>query len=260
MIGETESGYPYGFYVDEPGESPQVGDKVTYSRQIRLNQDSVLMPFQEQTLILPGKETVGTPPPPDYELMFLLSEGDSASVLMYGDKLPDLPDFKKTDTIYFDMVFKKIVQTKSEIEKTTEETKAKESLVAAQVTETIEKYKAGQLNNDLVVTDSGLKYIILQEGSGELPKSGANVEVNYYGSLTDGTMFDNSYSRGEPFTFQIGMGKVIPGWDEGLMLMKQGGTAIFFIPSNLGYGEQGSPPVIPANAELVFFVDLISIK
>ncbi len=260
ITGKTESGYPYGFYVDEPGESPQVGDKITYSRRIRLNQDSVLMPMQEQTLVLPPKEEVGTPPPPDYELMFLLSAGDSASVLLYGENLPDLPDFKKTDTIIFDLVFKEIVLSKVDMEKATEEGKAKEGMVATIVAEAAQKYTSGQLDSELTKTASGLKYKILTEGTGQQPKSGDKIEVNYFGALTDGNMFDNSYQRGEPFSFQVGMGQVIPGWDEGLVLMKEGGTAIFFIPAALGYGAQGSPPVIPANAELIFYVEFLGIQ
>jgi FKBP-type peptidyl-prolyl cis-trans isomerase FkpA len=260
ITGKTESGYPYGFYVDEPGESPQVGDKITYSRRIRLNQDSVLMPLQEQTLVLPPKEEVGTPPPPDYELMFLLSPGDSASVLLFGENLPDLPDFKKTDTIIFDLVFKEIVLSKVEMEKANEESKAKEGMVATIVAEAAQSYISGQLTGQLTQTSSGLKYKVINEGTGQQAKSGDKIEVNYYGALTDGKMFDNSFQRGETFSFQVGMGQVIPGWDEGLLLLKEGGSAIFFIPAELGYGAQGSPPVIPANAELIFYVDFIKIQ
>jgi peptidylprolyl isomerase len=85
------------------------------------------------------------------------------------------------------------------------------------------------------------------------------VAVHYRGTLEDGTEFDNSYDRGEPFTFPLGMGKVIPGWDEGIALMQVGGKAEFIIPSELGYGENGAGGMIPPNATLTFEVELVGI-
>lgn len=94
-------------------------------------------------------------------------------------------------------------------------------------------------------------------GDGKEAKSGDNVSVQYVGTLYDGgTEFDASWGRGEPFEFQLGGGQVIPGWDEGVAGMKVGGRRVLVIPPDLGYGAQGSPPTIPANATLVFVVDL----
>jgi FKBP-type peptidyl-prolyl cis-trans isomerase len=92
------------------------------------------------------------------------------------------------------------------------------------------------------------------------PKQGQTVIVHYTGTLVDGTQFDSSVGRGEPFEFQIGMGTVIRGWDEGVATMSVGEKAILQIPSDYGYGERGSPPDIPANAELVFEVELLGLK
>ena len=80
--------------------------------------------------------------------------------------------------------------------------------------------------------------------------------VSYYGALTSGESFDDSFGKNRPFGFSVGNGTVIQGWDEGLTLMNEGAKYIFFIPPSLGYGEQGSPPLIEGNAELIFYVDL----
>ncbi len=110
----------------------------------------------------------------------------------------------------------------------------------------------------VVVTASGLQYQVLTAGGGVKPRADASVRVHYAGKLLDGTTFDSSYDRGEPV--QFGLGQVIPGWTEGLQLMQVGGKYRFWIPSKLGYGEQGTPggPIGP-NATLVFDVELLGI-
>jgi cyclophilin family peptidyl-prolyl cis-trans isomerase len=106
-------------------------------------------------------------------------------------------------------------------------------------------------------TVSGLYYTITKEGEGEHPPKGANVSVHYKGTLVDGTVFDSSYQRDQPIEFSVGVGQVIPGWDEGILLLNKGAAARFVIPSHLGYGAQGAGGVIPADATLIFEVELI---
>lgn len=113
---------------------------------------------------------------------------------------------------------------------------------------------------DILTTGSGLQYVILVEGSGAAPVSGDLVQVHYTGSLEDGTKFDSSYDRGQPFEFALGRGQVIKGWDEGIALLKVGGKARLIIPPELGYGERGAGGVIPPNATLIFEVELVSTK
>jgi peptidylprolyl isomerase len=96
----------------------------------------------------------------------------------------------------------------------------------------------------------------IKEGDGAEAKSGDTVSVQYSGVLADGNAFDNSFDRGQAFDFQLGAGMVIQGWDQGVAGMKEGGRRVLVIPSDMGYGEQGSPPVIPGGATLVFVVDL----
>ncbi|HSH03712.1 MAG TPA: FKBP-type peptidyl-prolyl cis-trans isomerase [Anaerolineae bacterium] len=111
-----------------------------------------------------------------------------------------------------------------------------------------------------IVTDSGLRYIEKEAGSGAQPQVGDLVEVHYVGTLLDGTQFDSSRDRGVPFSFPLGQGRVIAGWDEGIALMKEGGTATLVIPPELGYGAQGAGASIPPNSTLVFEVELVSIS
>ena len=109
-------------------------------------------------------------------------------------------------------------------------------------------------------TATGLEYVELLEGAGASPKKGQTVTVHYTGWLTDGKKFDSSVDRGKPFSFQIGVGQVIPGWDEGVGSMKVGGKRKLIIPPNLGYGARGAGSAIPPNATLLFDVELIEVK
>lgn len=107
---------------------------------------------------------------------------------------------------------------------------------------------------------SGLTWYVLAEGSGPTPEKGQTVEVHYTGWLTDGTKFDSSHDRGKPITFPVGVGKVIPGWDEAVLAMKVGERRQLRIPPELGYGSRGAGGVIPPNATLVFDVELVGVR
>jgi FKBP-type peptidyl-prolyl cis-trans isomerase len=108
-------------------------------------------------------------------------------------------------------------------------------------------------------TDSGLYYRMDTVGSGPSPSKGQNVKVHYTGMLTDGSIFDSSVQRGTPIAIAIGVGQVIEGWDEGIMLLNEGSKARFVIPSHLGYGSRGAGGVIPPNATLIFDVELVKV-
>jgi FKBP-type peptidyl-prolyl cis-trans isomerase len=111
-----------------------------------------------------------------------------------------------------------------------------------------------------ITTGSGLKYVDLQEGQGEEARAGHNVSVHYTGWLENGTKFDSSHDRKSPFSFKLGGGQVIRGWDEGVAGMKVGGKRKLTIPSDLGYGARGAGGVIPGNATLIFEVELLGVK
>ncbi len=106
-------------------------------------------------------------------------------------------------------------------------------------------------------TESGLMYIIVEAGDGPKPQPGTRIQAHYTGKFLSGRVFDSSVQRGEPFAFEVGMGRVIKGWDEALLDMQKGEKRILIVPSHLGYGERGYPPVIPPRATLVFDVELV---
>jgi FKBP-type peptidyl-prolyl cis-trans isomerase len=110
----------------------------------------------------------------------------------------------------------------------------------------------------VVITSSGLQYEVVVQGQGKNPAADDVVTVNYEGKLIDGTVFDSSYTRGEPAEFSLT--QVIPGWAEGIQLMTVGSTYRLYIPSSLAYGEQGAGNMIPPNSALIFQVELLSIK
>lgn len=121
--------------------------------------------------------------------------------------------------------------------------------------EELDKHSAG-----FEKTASGLRYQIIQKGNGTKATKGKKVSVHYSGALTNGMVFDSSYKRKQPIDFVLGIGQVIPGWDEGIQLLQVGDKARFVIPSDLAYGSRGAGGVIPPNATLVFDVELMDVK
>lgn len=111
----------------------------------------------------------------------------------------------------------------------------------------------------MVQLPDGLKYTDLVTGKGARPQKGQTVEVHYVGTLTDGKKFDSSRDRGQPFSFAIGEGQVIPGWDEGVATMRVGGRRKLIVPPKLGYGDAGAGGVIPPGATLIFDIELLGV-
>lgn len=252
--GKTKSGYSYIMLHDEPGKEVQVGDRIQFTREIRLGRDSVLSPAFLMVTVVPDTIQLPKPFPADYELLLLMSPGDSAEVLVFGERMAAIPNaiYGPEDTLIYRIRMEKVLQTQAERENSPD----REAEIARMVEESAKAYNSGKLASILQTTYSGLQYISHKVGDGAQPRVNDKVEVHYYGALLDGKSFDSSFKRKEPIVFQLGAGQVIQGWDEGIGYMKEGGAATFFIPANLAYGSIGSPPNIPPDATLVFYVEL----
>jgi len=119
-------------------------------------------------------------------------------------------------------------------------------------------------HGDTTISPTGLKFIDMKIGTGPSPQRGQTISVNYTGKLKNGQTFDSNvdpkFGHAQPFTTAIGVGQVIPGWDEGMLTMKVGGKRRLIVPGSLGYGAQGMPPKIPGNATLIFDVELLGVQ
>lgn len=251
-----KSGYEYILHTKSAGPKAKPGSLAFVEFYIR-NDDSVVISSKGQPMdpiTLPDTSNLPRPLTPAEEALFFMAKGDSLTVIISLDTVPAerRPDgFKKSKFLYYDIVLKDLMSGE-ELEK---RSKAAADMVNAQ----LKQYQDKTLNN-LKTTSSGLKYVIHEAGKGTNPDTSDIVSVDYYGCTLDGRMFDNSYQRGSAFRFPLGAGAVIPGWDEGIALLKPGGKATLFVPGKLGYGDQGVPGAIPPNAELVFYVELKKVE
>jgi FKBP-type peptidyl-prolyl cis-trans isomerase len=189
---------------------------------------------------LNGKHTVFGHVVSGQDIVDAIRKGDSIKTLTITRVGDEAKAFKSDQATFDDLLNNFEAHAKKKVEKAT-----------AEQTEEI-----STLFPDAKKSASGLQYIIRKEGTGPSPVKGANVSVHYTGKLLNGTIFDSSVQRGEPIQFPVGTGRVIPGWDEGIMMMKQGEKRTLVIPPELGYGQRATGP-IPANAWLVFDVELV---
>jgi FKBP-type peptidyl-prolyl cis-trans isomerase len=179
----------------------------------------------------------------------VVSGMDVVNSIVQNDVMTKITIIRKgTEAKKFDAV--KVFTTAREASKIAAQKEAKDrEMLTAAALKAFEKGKT---------TASGLKYVVIKEGSGERPVATSNVKVHYVGTLTNGTEFDSSVKRGEPIDF--GLNQVIPGWTEGLQLMTEGSKYKFYIPYTLAYGERAMGNVIPAKSDLIFEVELLKIN
>lgn len=268
-LKKTESGYKYYHIVENGGDKPVDNDVVKFHYTIYNAADSIIhesdrsldnppaMPLsaQDSGFILA-------------EGFRLASEGDSLlfeakAQEIFGDRLPP---FAKMDEPLKMGVKILSVQTMEEaqqermeqMKKAQEEREAKLEEQKPIDDELITKYLADN-NIKAEKTESGLYYVITKKGSGVNPEAGQTVKVHYTGTLLDGTKFDSSVDRGEPFEFPLGQGRVIKGWDEGIALLNKGAKATLYLPSHLAYGERGAGAIIKPFSVLKFDVELVDI-
>jgi FKBP-type peptidyl-prolyl cis-trans isomerase len=264
----SKGGYEYIRYTNLKGPKPQSGDFVYYHTQIRSG-DSVLfasrmVPGQVPNLKMGEAEAKGEELSPVEDVLSALTVGDSVTIFLPLDnKQNRMPGFEDASVMPYDVVLIEIIDSLAYDAKLAEKEKAKalvkkrEAPIKALVQKAAKEYQSGALDDQLIRTSSGLDYLYHEKGKGEKPEKGNLVSVHYYGCLTDGRPFDNSFQRGTPFVFDLGAGRVIRGWDEGIALLEKGSSAILFIPPHLGYGAKGAPPVIPPDAKLIFYVEVL---
>jgi FKBP-type peptidyl-prolyl cis-trans isomerase FkpA len=261
----TENGLKYTLHEhDDAARKVKQGEIMTFHLVLKNSSDSTLRDTYKEAM--PVRLVLQQPPfkASFEEGLALLAKGDSATFLVNADTLfakmmaPMPPSVKKGTDLRF--VVKVLdVQTSEEFQKAQAEAGSKQKGIDEKV---IADYAAkNNLQAKVQKTASGLNYVDEVVGTGETPKSGDNVKVHYVGRLLDGKEFDNSrtnpQSGGQPIDFQVGVGMVIPGWEEGIMSMKKGGKRTLIIPSGLAYGVDGSPGAIPPNSVLVFDVELV---
>ncbi|MCF8296810.1 MAG: FKBP-type peptidyl-prolyl cis-trans isomerase [Saprospiraceae bacterium] len=257
----TETGLYYIEEVAGKGATPANGDIVTIRYSARFISDSV--PFYTSDMAGGGEPLpyqVGAAQMGDGidEGLKMMKVGASATMicpssLAFGEGRGDQIPPYTTIVFHVDLI---ATATQADYEA---EQKAKVEKLKNEEAGKLSKYlKSKKINSS--PTQSGLYYIEIEKGTGAKAEAGKMVKVHYKGMLLDGTVFDESYKRGEPYQFGLGQGNVIPGWDEGIALMNEGGKAKLIIPSNLGYGERGSGQTIPPYSPLVFEVELIEVK
>lgn len=258
----TEKGVPCAIHSTEKKAKLKNGDIAVLQLRYATEKDSVLFDSWKMGGPIQIKLQAAQFKGDMMDALSGLAPGDSASFLIPADSLFEKtfmtprPDYIKAGSA---MRFTtKIVSVTSEQEiQAKEQAESKDKIMEEKLA--LEKYIA---DNKLVVqtTASGLMYVITNPGTGKQAEAKQTVKVHYTGKLLNGTKFDSSLDRNEPLEFQLGVGMVIKGWDEGIALLKEGGKALLIIPSNLAYGARGAGNVIPPFSPLTFEVELVSVQ
>lgn len=268
----TDSGLQYKYITQGEGDKAENGKILTINMSYKTEDDSVLFNTSEQGGPVPiqiDSSATGL----IYEGFAMLKEGDSvefrvpahdvfvntfrnqvppfidsASMLTFNVGVDDVMSEEEFQTFRMEQMKK---QRDEMLAHQTEQMKTDSAKIAEYLKEN---------SIDAKTTESGIRYVITKKGKGIQPSPGDSVVVQYTGKFLDGTKFDSSYDRSQPFTFPIGQGMVIPGWDEGIALLNEGSKATLYIPSPLAYGPQGAGGVIEPNSVLVFDVELVDVK
>lgn len=258
----TDNGLYYRLFTNNGGENPQIGDLLELTMSCSVNDTVVILPLTKN--IIPMTE-------PSFwsdfvEGFSMMHKGDSASFIVDIDSsfvnlfgyntLP--PQFSSTDIMRFEVRLDDFYPESEFRFRMIENIKKN---YPAETEKAVSELNAYLEKNGVVAqpTSTGLYYVKTQDGTGVKPSKGSTVKAHYTGYLLDGTVFDTSIERGEPIEFVLGVGQVIPGWDEGIALMSKGEKAVLYIPYYLAYGDRDLG-VIPPFSNLVFEVELIYFK
>jgi FKBP-type peptidyl-prolyl cis-trans isomerase FkpA len=268
----TKGGYEYIVHKEGSGDQAKINDYLLYTIRTSTDLGKELQNETDYSQVQPLKifdpaseEAKGN----IWNEVFLNAKvGDSITLVMPSDSMPyPNPELEGAKSLMFTIAIKEILDEQAfekfrmgkqeEFEKKAAEGQIVADKVAEDIKVTLADYKA----NKLTLTDltDGVKVYYNEKGTGTQGANGKTVTAQYYGVLEDGTMFDNSFSRGQAFSFQVGQGMVIKGWDIAFANLRVGDKATVFIPAAVGYGEQGAGS-IPPNAPLVFYVEVEDVK
>lgn len=259
---QSPDGFEYMYIVEGEGNTPKQGEIIFYNMMYKTETDSIIFESTpDQPAMVPCDTMQWAQMGPLYKAFAMIKEGDSILIKIPTETLFDKtfradipPGIDPMGSITFCIGATKIYTPEELQEKAMEENRLQHE---ADI-KIIENYLT-ENNITAQSTESGLHYVIENTTEGEHPQAGQTVFVHYTGTLLDGTKFDSSLDRGEPFSFPLGQGRVIQGWDEGIALLKKGEKGTLYIPSMLGYGARGSGS-IPPFAVLKFEVELIDIQ
>lgn len=259
---KTSNGLVYKFHKTSGNSvTPKLGDYITID-MVYGTDDTVMFDSRTLPQVMKMPMTEPTFKGDVYDALSIMHVGDSATFVMNTDSvfmklfkmnmLP--PELDSVEFLYFHLKLNKI--------ETMDEVKAAQEIELKQL-----ENDETQLRNDYLADNypdalpiaSGLYIIDTEEGKGSTPQKGQTVKVHYKGMFLDGKVFDSSFDRGDPIEFVLGEGRVIKGWDEGIGMMREGGKAVFVIPSDIAYGPRGGG-TIPPFSTLVFEVELVDIN
>ena len=271
---KTPSGFAYTIHKAGTGDAAKIGDAAFYD-VILMKDDSVLFSTikegqQAKSLVEDPKTAKDAFYKLTMEALTLLKKGDSATFIMPLDTFKVKPQGLEGAKNAKLTIVMRDVKNKSDLEARQKRLQAlvaqidsakpvfrsRLKAVTDSTTAIAKDFAAGKFPAGVRELPSGLKIAILREGTGPLPKKGEVILANYFGALKTGLKFDESFTKGEPISFPLGGKSVIAAWDEGFATLKEGTTAVLFVPAKLGYGAQASGP-IPANSDLIFYVELV---
>jgi FKBP-type peptidyl-prolyl cis-trans isomerase len=260
----TEHGYRFYHHINLGGQKPKRGE--TIKAYVNVFIGDTLVSSSRKNLggaykfdIAPEDATLDHYPPL-MDAALLMGIGDSATIFQPLDTamrrfVPK--NIKNAEEIRFEIALSQIISAEDKA-KADQAFAARAATLKTIVETKIKDYASGALNNQLTTTQSGLKMLVAEKGSGRKIKTNEAVQVHYYGYLINGTSFDNSFDRRQALAFPVGVGQMIPGFDEGVSLLNHGSKAYLFIPSELGYGaSDAAGGAIPANSELIFYIEVL---
>ncbi len=261
----------YKIFSNNQGEKAKPGEYILYNMLFKDNKNKIFTdardiqnPLREHvikdTSLLKDLSAVS-------ELIYKMTKGDSAMMfipLMENEKTGDM---KKSDTLFYYINVRDIIDEekmrdiledeilKQEAEET--EARIKQIEVDQKIMKARDEYNRGLLKRKLKRTKHGVECYILEEGKGQDIKEGTRIKLGYYGmTLKDAAPFENSFRQGKDFEMIVGANQVIPGWDEAMMTLKEGAKAVIFVPSKMAFGKKGKSPIIPPDADLVFYIEV----